>query len=192
MEEQQVLERRHSLRELYSEEIEAILSHYPDKRSALLPMLWLAQEHDGWISERRVAEIAHILELDPTQVRGVGGFYHLFYFRPIGRHTVRVCDDLVCALKGADGLLNHVCDKLDVEAGETTHDGELTVERTGWCVAACDHAPAVLLDDVYFGPVDKAQLDEMIQRLRDGWEPRADEGIEVGVVKVGAGSGDPG
>ncbi|RME46390.1 MAG: NADH-quinone oxidoreductase subunit NuoE [Chloroflexi bacterium] len=182
MKNQQLLEKMHTLQELYGEEIEEILSHYPDKRSALLPLLWLAQEHDGWISETRVVEIAQILGLDPTEVRGVGGFYHLFYFHPVGKHTVRVCDDIVCALKGADRLLDHLCDRLDVDVGETTADGEFTVERTGWCVAACDHAPAVLIDDVYFGPVDEAQLDEMIARLRAGWQPQVDEGIEVGVV----------
>ncbi len=183
MKNQQLLEKMHTLQELYGEEIEEILSHYPDKRSALLPLLWLAQEHDGWISETRVVEIAQILGLDPTEVRGVGGFYHLFYFRPVGKHTVRVCDDIVCALKGADRLLDHLCDRLDVDVGETTADGEFTVERTGWCVAACDHAPAVLIDDVYFGPMDEAQLNEMLQRLRDGWRPQVDEGIDVGVVK---------
>lgn len=182
MEQHQVLERTDSLHELYGEEIEEILAHYPEKRAALLPMLWLAQEHDGWISESRVLEIAEILELDPTEVRGVGGFYHLFYFQPLGRHVLRVCDDLVCALKGADSLLEHLCDRLNVAVDGTTADGELTVERTGWCVAACDHAPAILIDDVYFGPVDEAQLDEMIRRLRAGWQPQVEEGIEVGVV----------
>lgn len=171
------------LRELYGDEIEAILARYPLKRAALLPILWLAQEHDGWISDARVVEIADILELDPTEVRGVGGFYHLFYFHPIGRHVIRVCDDVMCALQEADRLLNHLADELDVDVGETTDDREFTLERTGWCIAACDHAPAVLIDDVYFGPVDEAQLTEMIQRLRDGWQPEVPEGVDVGVVK---------
>lgn len=161
-----VMERTQSLRESHGDEIDAILSRYPTRRSAVLPLLWLAQEIDGWVSEERVAEIAAILDLDPTEVRGVGGFYHLFYFEPVGRHIIRVCDDIVCALKGADDLLAHLCDRLGVDPGDTTEDGEFTVERTGWCVAACDHAPAVLIDDVYFGPVNIARLDEMLQRLR--------------------------
>jgi NADH-quinone oxidoreductase subunit E len=171
------------LRELYGAEIDAIVARYPLKRAALLPLLWLTQEHDGWISEARVVEIAGILDLDPTEVRGVGGFYHLFYFHPIGRHVIRVCDDVICALKGADRLLDHLVDELDVDVGETTEDREFTVERTGWCIAACDHAPAVLVDDVYFGPVDEAELSGMIRRLRDGWQPDVPEGVDVGVVK---------
>ncbi len=177
---EKVLEKGRSLRELHGDEIEAILSRYPTKRSAVLPLLWLAQETDGWISEERVAEIAAILELDPTEVRSVGGFYHLFYFEPVGRHVIRVCDDIVCALKGADDLLAHLCEELEIEPGDTTEDGEFTVERTGWCVAACDHAPVVLIDDVYFGPLSIEQLNEMLQRLREGWQPRIEEGIDVG------------
>ncbi len=180
---EKVLEERPSLRELHGDEIEEILSRYPTKRSAVLPLLWLAQETDGWISEERVAEIAAILDLDPTEVRGVGGFYHLFYFEPVGRHIIRVCDDIVCALKGADDLLAHLCDELGVDPGDTTEDGEFTVERTGWCVAACDHAPVVLIDDVYFGPLSIEELDEMLRRLREGWQPQIEEGIDVGEQK---------
>jgi NADH-quinone oxidoreductase subunit E len=171
------------LRDLYGQEVDAILARYPLKRAALLPILWLVQEHDGWISDARVVEIAEILDLDPTEVRGVGGFYHLFYFHPVGRHVIRVCDDVMCALRGADRLLDHLADELDIDVGETTADREFTLERTGWCIAACDHAPAILIDDVYFGPVDEAELRETIQRLRDGWEPEVRAGVDGGVVR---------
>ncbi len=125
--------------------IPAIESYIPMGRSGLLPALHAAQKIYGWISESVATEISKSLRVPLADVHGVIEFYSLFYNEPIGSRVIRVCTDQACALKGADGLIKHLCQHYDVEPGQTTRDLTLTIEASP-CLGLCEQAPAALVD----------------------------------------------
>jgi NADH-quinone oxidoreductase subunit E len=129
-------------------EIERILSKYPpdQKRAAVLPLLYLAQHTYGCITEDAIDEIAALLELDPTQVGGLTGFYTLLHDKQEGKYRIQICTDLPCALRGAEAFAKEVCTNLGIQLGETTDDGLVTVEGV-MCLAGCDKAPMFQLQD---------------------------------------------
>lgn len=135
-----------SLAEKYSEEVKAIFAKYPVKRSAVMPMLYLAQRENGFITKEGMAEIATMLELDVTEVASIVGFYTLYHDEKAGKYRMQVCNDLPCALRGADKFLDALCQNLGVKVGETTPDGLVTVEAV-MCLAACDKAPMFQLQE---------------------------------------------
>ena len=126
----------------YAIEIETILAKYPpeQKKSAVMPLLYLAQREDGYITKSDMTEIAEILGITSTEVASIVGFYTLYYDKPGGKYRFQVCNDLPCALRGADEFLNKLCENLGIKVGETTQDGFVTVEAV-MCLAACDKAP---------------------------------------------------
>ena len=124
----------------------AIESYIPLGRSGLLPALHAAQKLYGWISEPVATEIARSLRVPLADVHGVIEFYSLFYNEPVGKRIIRVCTDQACALKGADGVLSHLCSHYGLEPGQTSHDLSLTVEASP-CLGLCEQAPAVLTRD---------------------------------------------
>jgi NADH-quinone oxidoreductase subunit E len=131
-----------SLQEKYPEEIERILRKYPPegKRSAVMPMLYLAQREHMYVTKQSMHDIAEILGISSTDVASIIGFYTLYHDRPVGKYRIQVCNDLPCALRGADEFLEKLCDNLGIRVGETTPDGMITVEGV-MCLAACDKAP---------------------------------------------------
>lgn len=169
-----------TLRHKAKYEIDAILSKYPTKRSAVLPLCHLAQKEYGYMTPEAVREVAEILELDPTEVQGLIGFYTLLHENPTGQYVIEVCDDLPCSLRGADQFVDHVCKKLGVQIGETTNDGLFTAQ-TVMCVAACDKAPVAQVNLEYHENLDADKFDELVERLRGAAEltleePSADTG----------------
>lgn len=130
------------LAEKYSDEVQTILAKYPpdQKRSAVMPLLYLAQREQGFVSFHAIQEIAELLEISTTEVGSIIGFYTLYHDQPGGKYRIQVCTDLPCALRGAEQFLEELCDKLGIQAGETTPDGLITVEHV-MCLAACDRAP---------------------------------------------------
>lgn len=131
-----------TLLEKYAKEVENILAKYPAdrKRSAVMPLLYLAQREAGFVSKQSMEEIAEILGIATTEVASIVGFYSLYYDEQAGKYRIQVCTDLPCALRGADQFLEKLCENLGIKAGETTPDGLVTVEAVK-CLAACDHAP---------------------------------------------------
>jgi NADH-quinone oxidoreductase subunit E len=126
----------------YSQEIQAILSRYPaeQRRSAVMPLIYLAQREKMYLDHKDMREVAYILGLTVTEVASIVGFYSLYYDRPHGKYRLQVCVDLPCALRGAERFLEEVCVRLGIRPGETTSDGLITVEAA-MCLAACDRAP---------------------------------------------------
>ena len=136
------------LAEKYQDQIDAILGRYPadQKRSAVMPLLYLAQSEYGHISPAAMAEVGALIGLAPTEVAGIVGYYTLYHDHPAGRRYMQICTDLPCALRGAEAFAGQVCQKLGVQLGETTQDGEWTVEAV-MCLAGCDHAPMFQVQD---------------------------------------------
>jgi len=130
------------LADKYADEIAAILAKYPpdQKRAAVMPLLYLAQRENGYITRQSMDDIAAILDITPTEVASIVGFYSLYYDRPAGKYRIQVCTDLPCALRGAEEFLEKLCANLGIRVGETTPDGLVTIERV-MCLAACDKAP---------------------------------------------------
>lgn len=131
-----------SLSEKYPKEVKRILAKYPPDhiRSAVMPLLYLAQREEGYVDRHAMQDIAELLEITETEVASIIGFYTLYHEEPAGKLRIQVCTDLPCALRGADQFLADLCDKLGIEPGETTPDGLVTVEPV-MCLAACDKAP---------------------------------------------------
>ena len=128
--------------EKYAAEIETILAKYPpdQKRSAVMPLLYLAQREGGYVTKSDMVEIGEILGITSTDVASIVGFYTLYHDHPGGKIRIQVCNDLPCALRGADEFLENLCENLGIEVGETTQDGLVTIEAV-MCLAACDKAP---------------------------------------------------
>ena len=126
----------------YPKEVKQILSKYPPegKRSAVMPLLFLAQREEGYINKAAMQDIAEMLDITETDVAAVIGFYTLYHDKKEGRYRIQVCTDLPCALRGADKFMDDVCASLGIKAGETTADGVVTLEAVT-CLAACDKAP---------------------------------------------------
>ena len=124
----------------------AIQPYIPLGRSGLLPALHAAQKVYGWLPQEVAAEIAKTLKVPLADVHGVIEFYSMYYNEPIGKRIIRVCTDQACALKGADGILNHLCTRHRIEPNQTTTDHSLTVESSP-CLGLCEQAPAALVDD---------------------------------------------
>jgi NADH-quinone oxidoreductase subunit E len=131
-----------SLAEKYPKEVKQILSKYPPegKRSAVMPLLYLAQREEGYVSRTAMQDVAGILDITETDVAAIVRFYTLFHENKGGRYHMQVCIDLPCALRGAEEFMDELCENLGIKAGETTPDGFLTLEAVT-CLAACDKAP---------------------------------------------------
>ncbi|HEX3623649.1 MAG TPA: NAD(P)H-dependent oxidoreductase subunit E [Acidimicrobiales bacterium] len=144
-----------------------LVALYPQSRSALIPILHIAQEQDGWLTPDGMAHVAELLELDPAEVYGTASFYDMLFTHPVGRHLVSICTNLACMLNGAEELLEHAEATLGVAAGATTADGEFTLEEVE-CIAFCGAAPCLAVNWRFFGNVSNADFDQLVDDLAAG------------------------
>lgn len=131
-----------SLAKKYPREVKRILAKYPpeSKRSAVMPLLYLAQSDEGYVTKGAMQDIADLLDMSLTDVGALVGFYTLYHDKKEGRYRMQVCTDLPCALRGSDQFMDSLCANLGIQVGETTPDGSITLEAVT-CLAACDKAP---------------------------------------------------
>jgi NADH-quinone oxidoreductase subunit E len=154
-----------SLREKYASEIDTILSRYAQKRSAVLPLLYIAQDEYGHLNDSAIREVAEILELPPTDVFEVVGFYTLCYNKPVGTWVLQVCDDVPCCFLGAEQLVTELESKLGINVDQTTSDGMFTLQRVK-CLADCDRAPLLQANLEYYRDLTPDKVDAMLSELR--------------------------
>jgi NADH-quinone oxidoreductase subunit E len=141
-----------------------IIARYPVRRSALIPLLHLAQEQEGHVTEEAMVHIAELVGITPAEVLGTASFYEMFKLEPVGDYVVNVCTNISCMLLGGEELLHHLERRLGIRAGSTTADGKFTLED----IAACTEAPCLQVNYRYFHNVTHDQVDELLDDLRAG------------------------
>ena len=144
-----------------------IIGRFPRKKSALIPLLHLAQEQDGYVAQDAMVHIAELLELAPAEVYGTASFYEMFKFHPVGKYCINICTNISCQLVGAWNLLHHAEERLGIKSGGTTADGLFTIEDVE-CIAACTEAPALQVNYRYRYKVTPESFDALITELESG------------------------
>ena len=146
--------------------IRKIAAKYPQRRSAVMPALRLAQEaHGGWLPPEALREVSDALDLKPAEVEAVATFYDMFNLEPVGRHLVEVCTNLSCALAGAKQVVDALEIQLGIPPGETSDDGEVTF-RLIECAGGCGYAPVVVVDHRYREPTRPEDVPGLVEELR--------------------------
>lgn len=147
-------------------EIERIRGALPDRRSALLPALKVAQREQGWLPPETLADVATLLQLDANAAAMLATFYTMLHTEPVGRVTLGVCRSIVCYLRGGDDVIAAASRHLGIGVGETTPDGAFTLHLEE-CLGDCPHAPMMRANDDYVGPLDPATIGEVLDLLRE-------------------------
>lgn len=156
------------LLEKFKGEVERILSRYPVKRSALLPLLNLAQREEGFVSERAMRDIAKVLDLTPPQVFETVTFYTMFNLKPIGKFHLQVCKSLMCALVRSDEVVHWISKKLNISPGQTTSDNNFTLSVVE-CLGSCGTGPMMQVNDDYYEQLTEEKVGRVLDDLaRDG------------------------
>ena len=144
-----------------------IIARYPRRKSALIPLLHLSQEQNGYITQDAMRHIAELLDVTPAEVYGTATFYEMFRFQPTGRYLINVCGTMSCALLGAHDLMHHAEEVLGIKAGSTTPDGLFTLQHAE-CQAACTEAPTLQVNFRHRYRVTNADFDQLVDDLRAG------------------------
>lgn len=139
---------------------------YPEKRSALIPALHIAQAETGYLPIDAQQEVADLFGIALNEVHSVVTFYDMFHEEPMGKHVIHVCKNVSCMLRGSDALLRKLCHHLNVCPREVTADGEFTIIPSE-CLAACDRAPMMLVDDEVVGPVSLDDVENILTEAKD-------------------------
>jgi NADH-quinone oxidoreductase subunit E len=149
--------------------INELISHYPEdkRKSALLPVLHEVQDaHDNWLSIELMNKVAEILLIKPIEVYEVVSFYTMFNQKPVGKYMFEFCQTSPCCLNGAENLMDYTCEKLGVNLGETTEDGNFTVVGVE-CLGACGYAPMMQLGDFYKEHLNEQKIDQLIEDCKN-------------------------
>ena len=144
-----------------------IIERYPLPKSALIPLLHLAQEQDGYVADDAMVHIAELVGVTPAEVLGTCSFYEMFKREPVGRYLVNVCTNISCQLMGGEELLHHAEQRLGIKAGNTTTDGLFTLEDVE-CIAACTEAPCLQVNYRYRHRITNEEFDQMVGDLQGG------------------------
>ncbi len=144
-----------------------IIDRYPVKKSALIPLLHLAQEQEGWVTDEAMTQIAEILNITAAEVLGTCSFYEMFKRKPVGEYQINICHGISCHLLGSENLIHHAENTLGIKEGETTADGKFSLEGVE-CIAACTEAPCLQVNYRYQNKVTANRFNELVEEIRDG------------------------
>jgi NADH-quinone oxidoreductase subunit E len=147
------------------QEINAEFARYPTRQAVCIEALKVVQRHRGWVSDEGLKDIGNALDMTPEELDAVATFYNLVFRRPVGRHVALICDSVSCWIMGYEKLRQGLTSRLNVRLGETTADNRFTVLPIV-CLGACDHAPAMMIDDDLYRDVEPPQLDELLEKYK--------------------------
>ncbi len=148
-------------------DVEGVLEKYLSQPSSLIPILQEVQKKFGYLPRDVMEDIAEYLELPVSKIYGVATFYAQFRFEPLGDHMIRVCHGTACHVKGADKIGEAVENKLGIETGETTEDGQFTLERVA-CLGCCSLAPVMMVDDTAHGNLTREKAKDIVEKYKEG------------------------
>lgn len=146
--------------------VEEIKRRYPEQMASVLPVLWLAQEQFGWISEEVMHYVAELLAVPFSHILGVVTFYTMFNKKPVGKYHIQVCANVSCMLRGSDSLVEHFERKLGVRVGETTPDQVFTLDEVE-CLGSCGTAPMMQVNDDYYDSLTPEKIDRLLDEFRN-------------------------
>jgi len=149
------------------QKIEKIMAKYPPehKRSAILPLLHLAQDQEGYVTPEAMEEIGRRLEVSPAYVEGVTTFYTMYFTKPVGRNVIRFCHNISCKLNRSDELIQYTARKLGIQVGETTSDKRFTLLKEE-CLAACSEAPMMMVNKTYHVNLTESKIDQILDTYK--------------------------
>src|SRR5579883_30461 len=145
-------------------QVEEIKSRYPQPKAAVMPVLWMAQNKFGWISQETMEYVAKLLDVTPAHVLGVVSFYTMYFTKPMGKYHVQVCTNVSCMLRGGDTIYKNLCGKFGIGNRERTADGKFSLEEVE-CMGACGGAPMVAINEDYHENLTQAKVDELLASL---------------------------
>jgi NADH-quinone oxidoreductase subunit E len=147
--------------------IEHHMSNYPDHRSAVLPALRAAQDLHGWLSPEAIVQVAAVMRVSPSYLESIATFYDMLELEPVGRHTIYMCTNISCQLRGAQEVLKAMSEATGAPVGGSSADGQFHL-RSFECLGACDMAPMASIEGHYRGPLTPADAATIAERLRAG------------------------
>ncbi len=146
-------------------QFDEIVSRYPEQKSAVLPVLYMAQKEFGHLSQEAIEYVAKLMELPAARLYGIVTFYTMFNMKPVGRHHLQVCRTLPCALLGSERITNYLKKKLGINLGETTPDGKFTLSEVE-CLASCGTAPVMQINDDYCENLSEEKIEKIFENLK--------------------------
>ncbi|MGB0124970.1 MAG: NADH-quinone oxidoreductase subunit NuoE [Silvibacterium sp.] len=147
------------------QEIEAELKRYPTRQAVCIDAMKIVQRHRGWVSDENIRDIGELLEMSPADLDGVATFYNLIFRKPVGRHVVMLCDSVSCWIMGYERMREHLTSRLGIQFGETTPDNRFTLLPIV-CLGACDHAPAMIVNNNLHGDLDPNKIDKLLEECK--------------------------
>jgi len=153
------------LSESACQQIQDLISKYPEKRSALVPSLHIVQKELGYISQDSMSEVAQIFGLSPNEVHEVTSFYTMFHRKPVGKYVIQVCTNISCQICNAEGIMDHLTKKLGIKPGETTSDNKFTLLEVE-CLGSCGTSPVVQINEDYHEDLTPERLSMILDSLK--------------------------
>ncbi|NUN07613.1 MAG: NADH-quinone oxidoreductase subunit NuoE [Ignavibacteriaceae bacterium] len=147
------------------QKIETVLKKYPEKKAAVMPVLYIAQEQNGYISGEVMKEVARVCEMPEEEVLGVVTFYTMYHQKPIGKYHIQVCTNVSCMLRGAYEIYDKVKDQLRINNGEVTADRQFSLEEVE-CMGSCGTAPMIAVNEDYYENLDVSSTIKILESLK--------------------------
>lgn len=156
----------HMLPETFKSELQEKIARVAHPREMAIDVINSLQDHYGYFSDEALDQAADLLGMSPLEVDELATFYTFIYREPVGKYVIHICDSLICWMENGENLVAHLCERLDIQMGQTTADGMFTLLPV-CCIGYCDRAPALLVNRMVHGPLTIESLDDLLDRLRE-------------------------